>query len=233
MLALFTVMTFNAQFDSAADDASLALLAREAPDVVCVQELTPRLARRIEHELASTYPHRALFPKDGTWGIGLLSKHPIARATTFAQAPHRMPALEADVEGVRLACVHLFPPGAARFPGDDLGTTMRKNAALRVQQAHALAERYRAWPGPLVVMGDMNEGEDDDAVRVLVDAGFALACKGERARCGGTWPGATSPLPAVFAIDHVLGKRVTFTDARVIKAGGSDHYPVAARVSAR
>ena len=45
-------------------------------------------------------------------------------------------------------------------------------------------------------------------------------------KCGSTFPGATSWLPAVFEIDHILGRKIQFQLAKVIREGGSDHYPV-------
>lgn len=37
-------------------------------------------------------------------------------------------------------------------------------------------------------------------------------------------------IPALFQIDHILGRGVRFTDVAVLEAGGSDHFPVAARI---
>jgi endonuclease/exonuclease/phosphatase (EEP) superfamily protein YafD len=37
-------------------------------------------------------------------------------------------------------------------------------------------------------------------------------------------------LPAVFQIDHILGRGVCFWRGAVLRAGGSDHYPVTAEL---
>src|SRR5205823_7653186 len=120
-------MAWNVEFDSHDDDAEIALIKRESPDVLCLEELTPRLAKRLESELSSTYPHRSLSPKSGTWGVGILAKHVLTHVAVFAQSPHAMPAIQADVDGITFVCVHLFPPGAKRFANEDLATTMMKN----------------------------------------------------------------------------------------------------------
>lgn len=75
----------------------------------------------------------------------------------------------------------------------------------------------------------MNEASDDDAVEVLKSGGYADACEIDNEDCGGSYPGATSMWPAVFQIDHILGRGVKFTEASVAKVGGSDHYPVVAQ----
>ena len=49
-------------------------------------------------------------------------------------------------------------------------------------------------------------------------------------RCGPTWPGHTLNFPATFRIDYILVRGVRFADSAVLEAGGSDHYPVAARI---
>jgi endonuclease/exonuclease/phosphatase (EEP) superfamily protein YafD len=225
----FTAMTFNVLYEGGDVDKTLAVIKRESPDVLCMQEVTSSFAKRARKELG--YPHSVIEPRSGTWGVALFSKHPIVKHAVFAQSPHKMPAMEARISlgpdnvDVTIACVHLFPPGAKRFAGDDLATTMQKNAALRVQQADALVKRY-ANTERVLMLGDFNEGRDDAALRALRDAGWLHACTGEGARCGGTWPGSTSPMPALFEIDHVLGRGLAFRDARVVKDGGSDHFAV-------
>jgi hypothetical protein len=47
-----------------------------------------------------------------------------------------------------------------------------------------------------VVLGDLDEDRDAAAMRHLLDAGFAHAGAGQDARCGPTWPGATSSRPS-------------------------------------
>lgn len=227
-------VAYNVLYQGGDDAKTVAAIAQLDADVVCLTELTPRFARAFDAVLAPKYPHRAFHPRDGTWGVGIASKHPVVAQRSFPQAPHRMPAVEADVrvDGVlvRVACVHLFPPGAKQDKKDDLPTTMAKNDALRVQQAQGLVKRYANVTGPLVVLGDYNEGRDGDAIGVLTGAGrLAHACDTERARCGATWPGPSSPWPAVVEIDHILARGGQLSDARVVRAGGSDHFPVAAR----
>jgi endonuclease/exonuclease/phosphatase (EEP) superfamily protein YafD len=225
----FRAMTFNVLYESAAADVdkTLAAIRREAPDIVCMQEVTSSFAKRARTELG--YAHSVAEPRSGTWGVAIFSKHPIKKHAVFAQSPHKMPAIEATVRmpagELTVACVHLFPPGAKRFASDDLATTMQKNATLRAEQARALVKRY-AKVDRALMLGDFNEGRDDAALRVLRDAGWSHACEGEGARCGGTWPGSTSAMPALFEIDHVLGRGVVLRDAHVVKDGGSDHFAV-------
>jgi endonuclease/exonuclease/phosphatase (EEP) superfamily protein YafD len=224
-------MAYNVDFDAKEPARSLDLIEREDPDLVCLTEVTPAFAKEFKQKFANRYSYVRFAPARGTWGLGLASRFPLTDARTFAQRPHRMPAMEARVairgRALHVGCVHLFPPGAKRTAGDGLVETMRKNAALRVEQARALVQRF-ARRDPVLLLGDLNEGPRGDAVRVLGEAGYARACEGPDARCGATFPGDSSKLPAIFEIDHLLGRGLTFQGAHVLRGGGSDHLAVAA-----
>ena len=58
---------------------------------------------------------------------------------------------------------------------------MRKNAALRVEQARALVRRF-ARRQPVLLLGDLNEGPGGDAVHLL---GRGLLFHGARVLRGG------------------------------------------------
>jgi endonuclease/exonuclease/phosphatase family metal-dependent hydrolase len=80
-------------------------------------------------------------------------------------------------------------------------------------------------------MGDMNEGPNGEAIELFKQKGIERSCdKALIKNCGSTFPGATSWIPAVFEIDHILGRNIQFQLAKVIKGGGSDHYPVYAKI---
>jgi endonuclease/exonuclease/phosphatase family metal-dependent hydrolase len=208
--ASIRVLAFNVQFDSTRTAESLV-----AP---------PK------------YPHRAFFPKSGTWGLGIASRWPVSAAHTFPASPSRMPALEATVHTpagpLHVVCVHLFPPAAKRRKHSGFFASLEQNAALRVAQSKRLLKRYRRVT-PLIVLGDFNETSDGDAVKTLLAARFVDACSVKDADCRATWPGPNSPWPAVARIDLVLGRGVGFISARVPDGGGSDHRPMTAALVIR
>jgi len=228
------VMTYNVLYSASEEDVgrSLDVIEKEAPDILCLRELSPRFAHAFRKRLGAKYPHSRLLPRKGTWGMGIASKHPLARAEPFAQKPHRMPGLEAEVRvgrrRLKVACVHLMAPGARHTKDEDLFESMAKNAALREKQGAALVRRYAKEEGPLLLLGDMNEERSGAAMKAFAAADLVHACDGKGADCGSTWPGATSMLPAVVEIDHILGRKVSLSGAKVLRTGGSDHYPVRA-----
>ena len=206
-----SLMTFNVLYDAKDVERSLDAIEAADPDVLCLRELSPAFARAFEKRLGRRYPHRSLQPKaSGTWGVGIASRLRLSSARVFAQRPHRMPAMEARVATahgpVVVACLHLFPPVAKRKKSDGLLQSMEKNAELRQQQALAISRRYSAEKRPVVLLGDFNETPGGKAISSLVGSGFQRACEIPAASCGATYPGATSLWPAVFEIDHILGR---------------------------
>ena len=81
---------------------------------------------------------------------------------------------------------------------------------------------------PLFVVGDFNDGEDSRAVRFLEDRGLVNALPLFDRRTP-TWKWKTSVVTLRRRMDHVLFPReFECVNAKVLPAGGSDHFPVAA-----
>lgn len=222
----FKAMTYNVLYDAPAEDVekSLDVIEKEKPDILCLRELTPGFAKAFRERLGKDYPHTVLVPRQGTWGVGIASRHPVLRTERFPEKPHRLPAMEADVKlggrTLKVVCLHLMPPSKLE--------AMEKNAKVRALQGKALMERYANEKRPILLLGDMNEGRQAAALKAFAAAGFTHACDGPEAACGNTWPGANTALPSVVEIDHILGRGLSFSRARVLRSGGSDHYPVRA-----
>lgn len=230
------IMSFNVLRGGQPVSATLDAIAQAAPDVVCLQELTPRFADAFENRLGSLYPHRLFESRHTVGGIGIASRHPLSDAEVLDLDLPTLPAAAGTVEigsaRVRIACVHLMPPHAGFRRGGDLIARYERNRDLRVRQVELLVEALDRAALPAVILGDMNEWWGQDAIALLASAGFADACSASGARCGATWPGAVVPLPALFRIDHILGRGLAFTATAVLDAEGSDHFPVAARIVA-
>ncbi len=231
--AAASVMTFNILTGGAPADDALAAIAAAAPDIVCLQELTPKLAEAFVERLGDTYPHRIFEPRRHTQGIGIASRLPLSDTRILTLDLPYLPVAAARVNlaagRVNLACVHFIPPHSGFGQTDDLVRLYEDNRAIRVGQARGVLQYLDGAGGPAIVLGDFNEWPGQAALEALREAGFTDACHARRNRCGPTFPGHVVPLPALFRVDHILGRGVEFADAAVLEAGGSDHYPVAAR----
>ncbi len=228
-----SVMSFNVLVGGRPADVVLDAIAEASPDLVCLQEITQEFAGRFEQRFAETYPHRIFAPDPYIQGIGIASRVPLADTSLLELDAPYLPALAATMHPstgpVQVACVHFVTPFARHGPKAGLADRYRRHKTMRMGQARALLRHIDSVDMPAIVLGDMNEWEGQAALTILSEAGFRNACHVQGSRCGATFPGGAIPAPAVFRIDHILGRGVEFRQAVVLNSGGSDHYPVAAR----
>lgn len=214
------VMSANMHFGTGSPEQLVALVRRERPDVLSVQELTPRLADELEAlGLGELLPEQILQP-DPRAGIGLYSRLPLSAAVT-PPGTRKNPLVIAGVavEGappVEVAAVHPPPP------------TERWVGAWRTD--------LRALPpatprGSLrILAGDFNATLDHAELRRLLDTGYEDAAAEVGAGLTGTWSRRRRLLPPV-AIDHVLAD--TRCGVRSFSAhtiAGTDHRAVLAEL---
>lgn len=218
------LMTANLLRGRADPDALVAMLERERPDVLAVQELSPVLAEAI----ASVLSHGQLEPEEGYDGMGValrrpgrVGRLPLARrdGRSATLLPEDWPGLDHAVE-----ILNLHVPAPHTLP-------QWRALAERRAQLRAL-ERYldEALARPLVVCGDLNATPAWPVHRRLTRRLSDLAAedalrRGVRPqRTWGPWPGA----PRLLRIDHVLGSRVNVLETRRVEIRGSDHSALVA-----
>ncbi|ULR48348.1 endonuclease/exonuclease/phosphatase family protein [Streptomyces deccanensis] len=205
--------------DENADPAGTArALADAGPDLIALEELVPTALPVYERTLAPEYPHHAV---RGT--VGLWSRHPLTGARALDIKPE---GIEEDWRrGLRTS---------VRTPHGDLAVYVAHLPSVRVG-AGGLASRWRdesagllgravaAEPrNPVILLGDLNGTVDDRGLAPLTtrmnvaERGFAFS------------------YPAAFPltrIDQVMARSATVADIRALPATGSDHLPVAARIT--
>lgn len=228
-----TAISFNILLGGQPAGSALDAIEAADPDIVCLQEMTPELAKMFEARLGKLFPHRYFKPGQMTQGVGIASRHKLSGGKVLTLGLTYLPAVSATVQTqagpIRVACVHLMPPLARFNKSVNIWDRYWRNQAIRVGQAEHLLRHLEDYHMPAIVLGDMNEWPGQAAGAVLAKAGFRDPCNAPGRHCGPTWPGQTLYWPATFRIDHILGRGINFTDAAVLEAGGSDHYPVAAR----
>ena len=228
-------MAYNVLYDGADDAKSVKAIEAEAPDLVCLTELTAHFVKTFEASLAKDYPYRNFDAKVGTWGVGFASKVPLKKR---ARRPGR--ALEDSRDGGHRLVRRHAPHAALRAPqsspvgkhkkSDSFVQTLGKNADVRKKQAATLVARYADTKTPVVLLGDFNEEPGGEALAALEKAGWSRGCSLWSSSCSATWPGPTSPWPAVFMVDHVFSRGLDFVVAKTLRTGGSDHFPVMAKL---
>ncbi|MGP3972993.1 endonuclease/exonuclease/phosphatase family protein [Streptomyces sp. 8N114] len=205
--------------DENTDPAGTArTLADAEPDLIALEELVPSALPVYERTLAPEYPYHAV---RGT--VGLWSKHPL-RGTRLLEI--KPPGVAADWSRGLRTVVHA-PHGeiaayvahlpSVRVRASGLASSWRDQSADLLGKAVA-AERLKR----VVLLGDLNSTVDDRGLAPLTsrmnvaERGFAFS------------------FPAAFPlarIDQVMARSATVGHIRTLPATGSDHLPVAARIT--
>ncbi|WP_431782466.1 endonuclease/exonuclease/phosphatase family protein [Streptomyces chumphonensis] len=193
-------------------------LAEAEPDLVALQELLPQALPAYEEELATAFPYHAV---RGT--VGLWSRHPLTGVRAVDIKPtgitgpwSRGLRAVAEVPGGEVAVY------VAHLPSVRLGASgfrsSRRDASAELLGRAVGAERVRR----VVLLGDLNATVDDRALTPLTsrlnvaERGFAYS-----------FPTAFP----VVRIDQVMARSATVAHVRTLPATGSDHLPVAARIT--
>lgn len=206
------VMTFNVNNDNERTDDLLAWIQRENPDIILLQEFTPRVEAALA-SLRGDWPYGRGVSREDPWGIALLSRRPVSQVEVHF--PERVPVLVATVEldgrQVTVVSAHPLPP------------IDEEMAAMRDEMLAELGQRLALRPGPIVLGGDLNATPWSTGYRALVHrADLAPLRSGFVPRP--TWPAWFTP---VIPIDHVLVRGFTGS-ARIGPHLGSDHLPLIA-----
>jgi endonuclease/exonuclease/phosphatase family metal-dependent hydrolase len=214
------VVTFNIRFAREIDRTEELFEKNEHlrdASVIALQEMdapgTEKLARALGYDYV--YYPSALHPQTSRdFGNAVLSRWPIV-ADHKLILPH-LSGLRRMLRTVAVADLQL-PAGLLRVYSVHLATPMELTPQARVEQAVAIAEDARPFPGAVVVAGDFNNR--DLVSRVFENAGFLWASRdlGRTLR--------------FFCWDHVFTRGLVSTvpserGIAVDNNGASDHLPV-------
>ena len=162
------VLTWNLEAGERAGPDAVRLLGDHPVDVVALQELTPEVAAAIEADpvLNARFPHRALEPRPGVAGIGLLSRFPI-ETVEDAIEPIRLEArIRLPDRTLVVLNAHPFPARIGMLAGVPVGLdpTVRNGDLERLRSR--VAELDAAGEDVLLI-GDFNTAPTEPAFRRL------------------------------------------------------------------
>ena len=196
-------------------DRLVALIDRERPDIIALQEISTHwlTALRI---LDAQYPYNFTAPREDNFGIAIWSRSPLSEATRIDSPPLGYPSILAntEVEGTAITLITTHP--MIPVGGD--------NFAARNQQLESVEEIVATAEGHVILIGDLNASIWDRYYRA-----FEEATNLRNVRRGHgilpTWP-TFMPL-AMIPIDHVLvSEQIGVADVRTGPRLGSDHLPL-------
>jgi len=236
--ARLRVMTANVLYLTD-DGAALDRLVRaESPDLLCLQELNPRLAEDLVARLAGDYPYYVLLPEEGTSGLGLFSRYPLHDVGEIPDPAWQHGAQTATItvagRPVLVLNVHATPLIFAFDPEYSAADVVE-----RYREREEEARLWRDWAaqhdGPVIVAGDLNATDQNLSYRLLA-AGLQDAHRQAGRGLGHTWPayrwwlGRILVLDRLWRVDYVLASE----DWQVASSrvgpwdGRADHLPVVA-----
>lgn len=223
-----TVLSFNVNFGIAGDGPTLEAIAAAKADVVFLQETTPAWERALRARFAARYPHIAFHHSGGAGGLAILSRYAFEQRGTLPSPAGWFPAwrviLHTPLGKVQALNLHLRPPVS------DSGSVVSgyfTTPKVRLAEISHYTPTLEAGL-PTLIAGDLNENSSGRAVKFLRKQGFRSALP-EFHPGARTWRWQTSVGRITHQLDHILyDKRLEPLDARVLRAGRSDHWPVRA-----
>jgi endonuclease/exonuclease/phosphatase (EEP) superfamily protein YafD len=202
-------------------DGIVAVIRREQPDILLIQECSPALGSPAFHGLEDLYPEASLDLHPGS-GQAIFSRYPLKEVRVeLEKGRTQKMRIETPAGSIAVWNVHPVPPFLV--PPELFDAHM---AALVADIAQA--------KGPLIVAGDFNATRESEAYQSVSD--YLQDAHWEAGSgFGFTYPAPPytfmdMPLPAgpLWRIDYVFHSRdFLVTDARTLEtAGGSDHFPI-------
>ncbi|MCL6732640.1 endonuclease/exonuclease/phosphatase family protein [Streptomyces neyagawaensis] len=212
------VVTHNVNADNPDPSGTAGDVAASGADVVALEELTEAAVPVYEKALATTYPHHEVV---GT--IGLWSKYPMSATKPVDIKLGWQRAMRSTVttpEGPVAVYVAHLPSVRVKLAA---GFTARQ----RDRSANALGEAIADEPlQDVVLLGDLNGTMNDRALNaVTAQMRSTQGAAGDG--FGFSWP-ASFPMAR---IDQIMVRGLEPTASWTLPATGSDHLPVAARVT--
>nr|WP_155073553.1 endonuclease/exonuclease/phosphatase family protein [Streptomyces taklimakanensis] len=220
--AAITVVQHNAGDENRDPTGTARAVAAAGPDLVALQELLPAALPAYDAVLAPGHPHHVVVGSVGLW-----SKYPLVDSRPLDIRPAgfgtdwnrglrttaRTPYGDVAVYVVHLPSVRVRPSGF--------------DTARRDESAVLLGAELRAEESPRVILlGDLNGTLDDRGLAPVLNR-VDSAGEGVTDGFAFSWP-VSFPLAR---IDHVLARAGAVTRLWTLPATGSDHLPVAARVT--
>lgn len=232
--AQVSLMTYNLFFQNKNPDSSIQNIKEANPDILVVQELTPKMEVNLNNSIGKNYPYKNTLALRGTHGIGLYSKHPIL-SNQLLKNDGNLPfaqviEMKLNSKKIQLINVHFASPAIAVENPQNFLTLLASNYDLRerqLQKIHTLMEQGAF--DVQILIGDLNTTKYEPLYRKLktdwVDL-FDISGIGS----GLSFPNSSNTRP-MFTLDYIfLRGNLNGIEAKVIQGGSSDHLAVIGKV---
>jgi endonuclease/exonuclease/phosphatase (EEP) superfamily protein YafD len=230
-----TAMSFNVLYLNGDYAAMAGAIQQAQPDVIGLQEASPRRIRALLEVLGSSYPYSAIPPPESKLSVGLISRLPIERVEILPDAPMRN-ALRVTVRAgerrLSVIVTHLAPNNMPLWPPGQFVALTAERYARRAAEVAFLRQVVQARSLPTLILCDCNMTDTSEAyaaLREVVADSFQ-----ERGWGLGHTVSARNTAFLVQRVDYIWHtNELGAVEAYVGAAGGSDHLPVVARLRLR
>ncbi len=215
------VLAANVHVGGASPAGLMHLVDELHPDVVTIEEYTPRFRREMAAAgIGARLPYHVLDPRIQAQGTAIYSRYPLRRLPT-PPFFFKMARAEASLPGgekLRIVAVHPIPPRHPKWVDE---------------WEEVLSSLPSTGHGtPWLLSGDFNATLDQAPFRDLVGRGYRDA--GETAGKGleATFPADGSLFPPPITIDHILAdERLGVVEYEVEPLPDSDHHAIFAKLT--
>jgi vancomycin resistance protein VanJ len=221
-----TVMSINLLAQNRDTAPMVAEAVATGPDVLLLQEYTPRWHTAFQPALAADYPHARYILRDDSYGLAIYSRRSFVGRVDMRVplgafgTPQARAVVRIGEREVVLYNVHLMLPKG-------------RNYVIEQRREFAdLLDRLRREKLPIILAGDFNFTNASVFADELERLGLVDAHRINGWGRGSTWPMRTVLrwFPGI-RLDHIfLSKELTSTHSRTGTGQGSDHRPVIAEI---
>ncbi|MEU6390320.1 endonuclease/exonuclease/phosphatase family protein [Streptomyces sp. NPDC046939] len=213
-----TVATHNVNADNADPVGTARDVAASGAEILALEELTARAVPTYEKALRSAYPYHSV---QGT--VGLWSKYPLSATKPVNIRLGWTRAMRSTVATPK-GDIAVY---VAHMPSVRVKLNSGFTASQRDKSANALGEAISDEPlGKVVLLGDLN-GTMNDRALTAITSQMRSTQGAAGSGFGFSWP-ASFPMAR---IDQILVKGVEPVSSWTLPETGSDHLPIAARVT--
>lgn len=223
--ATLTVMSVNLLCANPDTGPIIDEIRAARPDVLLLQEYTPRWRTDLRAAIAGDYPHVVETAREDPFGAAIYSRRPLGEVNTFLPlgrvgTPQMRAVIRVEGQDIALYNIHVLPP---------YGLDYARRTRLQLAD---LVDVLRNEPLPTILSGDFNFTDRSPNAAALHEAGFVDAHSLAGFGRGSTWPvqGCFRYVPGI-RLDHIyLRGPLACMRSRTGTGMGSDHRPTIAEI---
>jgi len=225
-------MSYNLFFKNNRPYQSITVIKNENPDIIFVQELTPKLNSEIDKALGNSYPFKLTKPLSGTYGIGIYSKYKIVNQRFLYNGTNKPYAQIVDLiihdKTIQLINTHLASPAIAVENKSRFVSLFAKNYQIRKNQIieiNKIATTENKKYDCQLLVGDLNTIQSEPIFKRLRFK-WTNSTNSLYRWMNFNFP-YSSKIKPIVTLDYIMGRgKINIKESKVIEGGSSDHLAI-------